>query len=143
MFMGEYQHSIDNKGRLIVPAKFREELGETFVVTKGLDSCLFVYPYSEWKIFEDKLNSLPITNSNARKFVRFFLAGAVECNVDKQGRILIPNNLRTYSGLDRDAILIGVTNRVEIWSKDNWDNYNNNEDFDASDLAENMQELGI
>ncbi|HOA80288.1 MAG TPA: division/cell wall cluster transcriptional repressor MraZ [Defluviitaleaceae bacterium] len=142
MFMGEYQHTIDNKGRLIIPAKFREELGDSFVVTKGLDSCLFVYPNSEWRIFEEKLRSLPITNSNARKFVRFFLAGAVECNVDKQGRILIPNNLRTYSGLDKDVILIGVTNRVEIWSKDNWDDYNN-EAFDASELAENMQELGI
>jgi len=142
MFMGEYQHSIDNKGRLIIPAKFREELGDTFVITKGLDNCLFVYPNSEWKIFEEKLKTLPITNANARKFVRFFLAGAVECNVDKQGRILIPNNLRTYSGLDKDVILIGVTNRVEIWSKDNWDDYNN-EAFDASELAENMQELGI
>ena len=140
--LGESQHTIDNKGRLIIPAKFREELGDSFVVTKGLDSCLFVYPNSEWRIFEEKLRSLPITNSNARKFVRFFLAGAVECNVDKQGRILIPNNLRTYSGLDKDVILIGVTNRVEIWSKDNWDDYNN-EAFDASELAENMQELGI
>ncbi|HOQ16551.1 MAG TPA: division/cell wall cluster transcriptional repressor MraZ [Defluviitaleaceae bacterium] len=142
MFMGEYQHSIDNKGRLIIPAKFREELGDTFVITKGLDNCLFVYPNSEWKIFEEKLKTLPITNANARKFVRFFLAGAVECNVDKQGRILIPNNLRNYSGIDKDVILIGVTNRVEIWSKENWDKYNN-EDFDASELAENMQELGI
>jgi len=142
MFMGEYQHSIDNKGRLIIPAKFREELGDTFVITKGLDNCLFVYPNFEWKIFEEKLKTLPITNANARKFVRFFLAGAVECNVDKQGRILIPNNLRNYSGIDKDVILIGVTNRVEIWSKENWDKYNN-EDFDASELAENMQELGI
>lgn len=112
------------------------------MITKGLDNCLFVYPNSEWKIFEEKLKTLPITNANARKFVRFFLAGAVECNVDKQGRILIPNNLRNYSGIDKDVILIGVTNRVEIWSKENWDKYNN-EDFDASELAENMQELGI
>jgi MraZ protein len=143
MFMGEYQHTIDTKGRLIVPAKFREELGDTFVVTKGLDNCLFVYPCYEWKIFEDKLKTLPITNGNARKFVRFFLAGAIECSVDKQGRILIPNNLRSYSGLDKDVILIGVSNRVEIWSKYNWETYNNDENFDANDLAENMQELGI
>ncbi|KAE9637007.1 division/cell wall cluster transcriptional repressor MraZ [Defluviitalea raffinosedens] len=143
MFMGEYQHTIDTKGRLIVPAKFREELGDVFVITKGLDNCLFVYPYTEWKIFEDKLKTLPLTSGNARKFVRFFFAGAVECSVDKQGRILIPNNLRVYSGLEKDVILIGVSNRVEIWSKENWEAYNNDEDFDASVLAENMQDLGI
>ncbi|NLM12574.1 MAG: division/cell wall cluster transcriptional repressor MraZ [Epulopiscium sp.] len=143
MFMGEYQHTIDAKGRLIVPAKFREELGDVFVITKGLDNCLFVYPYFEWKIFEEKLKKLPLTSGNARKFVRFFLAGAVECSVDKQGRILIPNNLRTYSGLEKDVILIGVSNRVEIWSKENWEAYNNDEDFDANVLAENMQDLGI
>ncbi|NLK21423.1 MAG: division/cell wall cluster transcriptional repressor MraZ [Epulopiscium sp.] len=143
MFMGEYQHTIDAKGRLIVPSKFRDELGDTFVVTKGLDNCLFVYPYLEWKVFEEKLNALPLTNSNARKFVRFFLAGAIECTIDKQGRILIPNNLRSYCKLEKDVIFIGVTNRVEIWSKDNWEAYNNDEDFDANDLAENMQELGI
>ena len=143
MFMGEYQHTIDAKGRLIVPAKFREELGDVFVITKGLDNCLFVYPYFEWKIFEERLKKLPLTSGNARKFVRFFLAGAVECSVDKQGRILIPNNLRTYSGLEKDVILIGVSNRVEIWSKENWEAYNNDEDFDANVLAENMQDLGI
>ncbi|WP_058485634.1 division/cell wall cluster transcriptional repressor MraZ [Defluviitalea phaphyphila] len=143
MFMGEYQHTIDTKGRLIIPSKFREGLGDTFVVTKGLDNCLFIYPLTEWKIFEDKLKTLPLTNSNARKFVRFFLAGAVECSVDKQGRILIPNNLRTYSNLEKDVILIGVLNRIEIWSKKNWDAYNNDDNFDANDLAENMQELGI
>ena len=143
MFMGEYQHTIDAKGRLIVPAKFREELGDVFVITKGLDNCLFVYPYFEWKIFEEKLKKLPLTSGNARKFGRFFLAGAVECSVDKQGRILIPNNLRTYSGLEKDVILIGVSNRVEIWSKENWEAYNNDEDFDANVLAENMQDLGI
>nr|WP_330381825.1 division/cell wall cluster transcriptional repressor MraZ [Defluviitalea phaphyphila] len=141
--MGEYQHTIDTKGRLIIPSKFREGLGDTFVVTKGLDNCLFIYPLTEWKIFEDKLKTLPLTNSNARKFVRFFLAGAVECSVDKQGRILIPNNLRTYSNLEKDVILIGVLNRIEIWSKKNWDAYNNDDNFDANDLAENMQELGI
>ena len=99
MFLGQYQHSIDAKGRLIVPAKFREGLGERFVVTKGLDNCLFAYPQEEWKIFEEKLKQLPLTNPGARKFVRFFFAGAVECELDNQGRIMVPTHLREYAGL--------------------------------------------
>ena len=117
MFMGEYNHTIDTKGRLIVPAKFRESLGEEFVVTKGLDGCLFVYDEAEWSAFEEKLKTLPITNKDARNFVRFFLAGATTVEVDKQGRILLPSVLRTFAGLDKDVVLIGVANRVEIWSR--------------------------
>ncbi|NLP46273.1 MAG: division/cell wall cluster transcriptional repressor MraZ [Epulopiscium sp.] len=143
MFMGEYIHSIDSKGRFIVPIKFREQLGERFVVTKGLDNCLFVYPLVEWSLFEQKLKALLLANRDARKFTRFFFAGAVECDVDKQGRILLPLNLREYSQLKKEAVLIGVSNRVEIWSKEMWNAYNNEDDFDVSDLADKMAELGI
>ncbi len=143
MFMGEYQHSVDAKGRLIVPAKFREELGECFVVTKGLDKCLFVYPQSEWKIFEEKLKQLPLTSADARKFVRYFFSGAIECELDAQGRIMIPSNLREYALLKKDIVSIGVNNRVEIWDKLNWNEYNDEENFVDNDLAEKMASLGI
>ena len=114
MFMGEYNHTIDAKGRLIVPAKFREILGDNFIVTKGLDGCLFVYPNDEWTRFEEKLKSLPLTNKNARQFTRFFLAGAAACEVDKQGRILLPQVLREFASLEKDVVLVGVASRIEI-----------------------------
>ena len=116
--MGEYNHTIDTKGRLIVPSKFREALGDEFVVTKGLDGCLFVYDNKEWTVFEEKLKSLPLTNKDARQFVRFFLAGAASVEVDKQGRILIPSVLREFAELDKDVVLVGVASRIEIWSKE-------------------------
>jgi MraZ protein len=141
MFMGEYNHTIDAKGRLIVPSKFREALGDTFVVTKGLDGCLFVYDNEEWSIFEEKLKLLPITNKDARKFVRFFLAGAAEVEVDKQGRILIPNVLREFAELNKDVVLIGVASRIEIWSKERFENETTCEDMD--EIAEHMAELGL
>jgi len=143
MFIGEYQHSLDSKGRIIVPSKLRYELGDKFVLTKGLDNCLFIYTIEEWKAFEDKLKSLPLTNSNARKFIRFFFAGAVECEADKQGRINIPSNLREYASLEKDGVFIGVSNRVELWNKNKWDGYNETEELDANELAEQMAELGI
>ena len=116
--MGEYNHTIDAKGRVIVPSKFRETLGDEFVVTKGLDGCLFVYDNNEWAAFEEKLKSLPITNKDARQFVRFFLAGAASVEVDKQGRILLPGSLREFAELIKDVVLIGVGSRIEIWSKE-------------------------
>lgn len=143
MFMGEYNHSIDTKGRLIVPAKFRDVLGDSFVVTKGLDGCLFVYPDSEWNVFEEKLKTLPLTNKNARQFTRFFLAGAASCEVDKQGRILIPQVLREFAGLEKDVVLVGVGTRIEIWSKEQWDESINGYDADMDDVAENMANLGF
>lgn len=143
MFMGEYNHSIDTKGRLIVPAKFRDVLGDSFVVTKGLDGCLFVYPDSEWNVFEEKLKTLPLTNKNARQFTRFFLAGAASCEVDKQGRILIPQVLREFAGLEKDVVLVGVGTRIEIWSKEQWDESINSYDADMDDVAENMAILGF
>lgn len=141
MFMGEYSHSIDTKGRLIMPSKFRDMLGEEFVVTKGLDGCLFVYDQNEWTAFEEKLKALPITNKDARKFVRFFLAGAAEVAVDKQGRILLPAVLREFAEITTDAVLVGVGSRIEIWSKDRWDGISEYDDMD--DIAEHMADLGL
>lgn len=142
MFMGEYQHAVDSKNRMIVPSKFREEIGTSFVITKGLDGCLYVYSTNEWKRLEDKLNQLPLTNKNARTFVRFFFAGAKETNLDKQGRALIPPNLLEYAHIKKEIVSIGVLNRIEIWSKENWEKYNeNNINFD--EIAEQMTQLGI
>ena len=140
-FKGEYNHTVDAKGRLIVPAKFRESLGEIFVVTKGLDGCLFVYPNEEWENIENKFRELPLTTKDARKFSRFFFAGAADCEVDKQGRILIPSVLREFAGIGKDAVLVGVLNRVEIWSKERWLGENEYEDMD--EVAEHMAELGL
>lgn len=143
MFIGEYNHTIDAKGRLIVPSKFRESLGEEFVVTKGLDGCLFVYPMEEWNEFTEKLRELPLTKKDARQFSRFFLAGAASCEVDKQGRILIPAVLREFAELEKDAVLVGVSSRIEIWSKANWEAVNDTSDEDMEDIAEHMADLGI
>ena len=143
MFMGEYNHTIDAKGRLIVPAKFREILGDNFIVTKGLDGCLFVYPNDEWTRFEEKLKSLPLTNKNARQFTRFFLARAAACEVDKQGRILLPQVLREFASLEKDVVLVGVASRIEIWSRERWDESMNTYDGDMDEVAENMESLGF
>lgn len=141
--MGEYQHTIDPKGRLIIPAKFREELGEVFIATKGLDNCLFIYPLSEWKVIESKLKTLPITRSDARAFVRFFLSGANECSLDNQGRILLANNLREYAKLEKDVVIIGVSSRVEIWSAEVWREYNQTAELSFTEIAEKMVDLEI
>lgn len=141
MFMGEYNHTIDAKGRLIMPSKFRETLGDEFVVTKGLDGCLFVYPNKEWQAFEEKLRTLPLTNKNARQFSRFFLAGAATCEVDKQGRILLPAVLREFAELEKDVVLVGVLSRIEIWSKEKW--LESNVYDDMEEIAEHMEELGL
>lgn len=143
MFIGEHQHSLDEKGRIIIPSKFRADLGLEFVMTKGLDNCLFVYPKSEWEILEEKLKTLPLTSKDARAFVRFFFSGASESTLDKQGRVLIPANLREHSRLDKDAVIIGVSTRIEIWSKDHWDNYIDEDNLSYESIAESMAELGI
>lgn len=143
MFMGEYNHTIDAKGRLIVPAKFREVLGDEFVVTKGLDNCLFVYPNDEWQKFEEKLQTLPLTNKSARQFTRFFLAGAASCEVDKQGRILLPQVLREFAALEKDVVLVGVASRIEIWSRQRWDESLETYDSDMDEVAANMESLGF
>ena len=141
MLIGEYEHSLDAKGRLILPAKLRIDMGEKFIVTKGLDGCLFAFSQNEWLNFEEKLKSLPLSDKNARNFVRFFLSGATECELDKQGRFLIPNNLRSAAGLEKEAIIIGVGTRLEIWNKTTWESMDDN--ISADDIAENMTMLGI
>lgn len=143
MLIGEYNHTIDTKGRLSIPSKFRDELGESFIVTKGMDHCLFVYPIDEWKIIENKLKQLPMTNRDARAFVRFFFAGATECEFDNQGRIRIPANLREHAKLEKDAIIIGVATRLEIWSLEQWNSYNSDANLSYDEIAVKMQELGI
>jgi MraZ protein len=143
MFMGEYQHAVDEKGRLIMPAKFREELGERFVVTRGLDNCLFVYPLHEWTVLEQKLKALPFTKSDARAFMRFFFSGAAECELDKQGRILIPNNLREHARLRREVVVIGVSGRVEIWSQEVWQQYSDETNLSFESIAEKIMDIDL
>ncbi len=143
MLMGEYNHSLDAKGRVILPADFRVELGESFIITKGLDNCLFIYPQSEWEQLSVKLRQLPLAKTEARAFVRFFFAGARQVELDKQGRFLIPATLRQHASLKKDAVLIGVSNRIEIWSKDEWLKYNEEITPSVSAIAETLAELGI
>ncbi|XER06705.1 Transcriptional regulator MraZ [Sporomusa rhizae] len=143
VFMGEYLHTVDNKGRLILPAKFREELGEIFIATKGLDNCLFVYTQSEWAILEEKLKKLPLAKPEARAFVRFFFSGAAELECDKQGRVLLPTNLREHANLEKDVVVIGVSTRIEIWDKGAWDKYNQQISPTVAEIAENLADLGI
>ncbi len=142
MLIGEYNHSIDSKGRVIVPSKFRTELGERFIITKGFDGCLYGYSLEEWKSIEEKIKTLPlVTGKDARNFTRFFFSSAIECELDSQGRILITQNLREFAGLEKDIVTIGVSSRIEIWSKARWEEYNNGQDSD--DIAEKMSLLGI
>ena len=143
MLIGEFEHSLDAKGRIIMPAKLRESIGEKFVVTKGLDGCLFAFSLLEWTNFEEKLKSLPLSNKNSREFTRFFLSGASECEIDKQGRFLIPTNLRSIANLKKDIVIIGVGTRIEIWDKEKWEEYNSAENISVEDIAENMTNLGI
>ena len=143
MLMGEYEHSLDAKGRLIMPAKLRQDIGEKFVITKGLDGCLFAFSQEEWLNFETKLKSLPLSDKNARNFVRFFLSGATECEIDKQGRFLIAGSLREFAGLEKEVVVIGVLNKIEIWSKDKWLKYSEEENNTADEIAEKMANLGI
>ena len=143
MLIGEYEHTLDVKGRLIMPSKLRDDIGDKFIITKGLDGCLFGFSLSEWEQFEEKLKSLPLTNKNARDFVRFFLSGAVSIEIDKQGRFLVASNLREYASMEKEVVIIGVGTRIEFWSKENWNKYNNSDSISAENLAENMTMLGI
>lgn len=140
LFNGEYNHTIDTKGRLIIPSKFRELLGEQFVVTRGLDGCLFLFPVEEWKNFEEKLKNLPLADKGARKFSRFFTAGATYCDIDKQGRALIPGTLRKFAEIDKDVILAGLLNRIELWDKERYEENNSFDDMDeiAEQLVTNL-----
>ncbi|MDQ0161628.1 division/cell wall cluster transcriptional repressor MraZ [Aeribacillus alveayuensis] len=143
MFMGEFHHTVDAKGRIIIPAKFREGLGEVFILTRGLDQCLFGYPMNEWKSLEEKLKSLPLTKKDARAFTRFFFSGAVECELDKQGRVNITAPLLKYAKLEKECVVIGVSNRIELWSKDIWEKYVEEQEQSFEEIAENMIDFDI
>lgn len=140
---GQFNHTIDAKGRLIIPSKLREKLGNEFVLTKGLDGCLYAYPTDEWQKFEEKLNTLPIANKAARTFKRFFISGAVDCEIDSQGRILIPAILREAAGLEKDVVVIGNGEKAEIWSKEKWDAANDDAVLDMDSIAEQLDELNL
>jgi len=142
MFIGEYNHNLDNKGRLAVPVKFRDDLKKGAVVTKGLDGCLFLYTMSEWKILAEKLSKLPISQSNTRAFARLMLAGAMDVQVDKQGRMVLPDYLRKYATLKKKIIINGLYNRLEIWDENNWEKYKDKTEKESGDIAEKLGELG-
>src|SRR3989344_7473070 len=141
MFIGEYQHNIDVKGRLAVPVKFRKDLSKGAVVTKGLDDCLFLYTKEEWQKLADKLAKLPISKANTRAFARLMLAGAMDVEVDRQGRMLLPDYLRQYSGIKKKAIIAGLYNRLEIWDEQKWNKYKQGMETKSGDIAEALGEL--
>ncbi len=132
MFYGSYTNTLDAKGRLIVPKQFREKLGSQFMMTRGLDGCLFTYPLDEWAAFEEQLSKLPLRDKNARKVVRFFAAGATLCEMDKQGRVLIPENLRTFANMQKDVVVEGSMKRVELWAKEKYEEATSADDIDES-----------
>ncbi|MCF6137005.1 division/cell wall cluster transcriptional repressor MraZ [Pseudalkalibacillus berkeleyi] len=143
MFMGEHLHTIDDKGRMIIPSKFRDDLGSTFVLTRGLDQCIFGYPLEEWKQLEEKLKALPFTKKDARAFTRFFFSGAAECQLDKQGRVNIASTLRQYAKLDKDCVVIGVSNRIEIWNKQVWEEYFAKSEDSFGEIAESLMDFDL
>ncbi|OGH68099.1 MAG: cell division/cell wall cluster transcriptional repressor MraZ [Candidatus Magasanikbacteria bacterium RIFCSPHIGHO2_02_FULL_50_9b] len=140
--MGEYRHSIDEKGRLAIPAKFRSSLKKA-VITRGLDACLFVYPLSEWKLLAQKLANLPISQANSRAFVRLMLAGAMDVETDTQGRVIVPEYLRSYAGLSKTVVVAGLYNRVELWSEDAWKKYTERAEKNSGEIAEQLVSLGV
>ncbi|MCI0181781.1 MAG: division/cell wall cluster transcriptional repressor MraZ [Acidibacillus sp.] len=143
MFMGEFQHALDDKGRITIPAKFRDELGTSFVVTRGLDHCLFVYARKDWEVLESKLRAMPLSRADARQFMRFFFSGAAESELDKQGRVLLPGNLREYAHIARECVVIGVGARVEIWDLETWKTYSSSAADQFSDLASGLVDLDL
>jgi MraZ protein len=143
MFIGEYQHILDDKGRLAIPQKFRKQLAGHAVVTRGLDDCLFVYSSTEWKKIAEKLAALPFSQTNSRALARLMLAGAMDVQLDSQGRILLPDYLRQYAGLKKDAVVAGLFNRMEIWDKSTWIKYSAKTEKNAENIAEQMGELGV
>ncbi len=141
MFIGEFKHSVDDKGRLAIPSKFRKGLGKGAIVTRGLDSCLFVYPVKEWKALAEKLAALPFSQGRNRKMQRFFLAGASDVEADAQGRVVLPEYLRTYAGISKEVIVVGLFDRVEIWDVDAWSSHKAQTDKDADTIAEELGDL--
>lgn len=138
MFIGEYHHTIDEKGRIIIPSKFRDELGDSFIITRGIENCLFVYSMDNWNKICDKLNSLPFTKKDARVFNRFFMSGATSVELDKQGRVNISSPLIQYANISKDCVIIGTGDRLEIWSQEDWDLFFNSSKDNMSDIAENL-----
>lgn len=143
MFIGEHQHVVDAKGRLFIPARFRDGLGDRFVITKGLDRCLFVYPFPEWELLEAKLKKLPFARADARAFVRLFFSGAAELEPDKQGRIVVPLVLREYAGLEKDVVVLGVSSRVEIWAAAEWQKYSARAGQSFEEIAEKIVDFDL
>ncbi len=143
MLMGEYYHTLDNKGRVIVPARLREGLGDNFIITRGLDNCLFLYPMEEWLSLENKLKSLPFTKAEARAFMRMFFSGASELEIDKQVRVLIPPPLREHAELKKELVFLGVSTRAEIWSKEKWEEYSNKSNLSFELVAEKMVDFEL
>jgi len=143
MFIGEYQHSIDEKGRVAVPVKFRNLLKKGAVVTRGIDNCLFLYPREQWNKIAGKLANMPVSQSRARAFSRLMLAGAMEADFDNQGRISLPKNLRSFAGLKKKAIIAGLYDRLEIWDEENWNKYKDGAEKESTAIAESLSELGI
>ncbi|GEL13018.1 transcriptional regulator MraZ [Lapidilactobacillus concavus] len=143
MLMGEFHHTIDSKGRVIMPAKFRAALGETFVLTRGMDGCLFGYPMEKWQQLEKKLDELPLTKKDARAFVRFFYAAATELEVDKQGRINIATPLFKYAQLEKNCVIVGVSDRIEIWDEVRWEAFNQQAEENFDDISENLLDFNL
>jgi len=143
MLMGKYQNSIDSKYRMIIPSKFRDQLGYTCVLTRGIDNCLYIYPANEWEGLMGKLSGLPMSDPDARAFVRHFYANAVECDIDRQGRMTIPQELRDWAGIKKELVTVGLLDKIEIWSKDNWEDATNKTELEQSDFAKKMIEYGI
>ena len=143
MFIGEFSHSIDSKGRVAIPAKFRRLLEKGAVLTKGLENTLVLYPMSEWQILGEKLAKMPITQSQSRAFTRLMLGGAADVELDKQGRIVLPDYLRTYAGLGKKVVVIGLFNRIEIWDFQRWQNFKTESEKNSEEIAERLKELGI
>ena len=140
MFVGQYTYSLDQKGRVVVPSKYRQKLGDSFIITRGLDKCVFIYPMEEWNALSERLEQLPFTKKDVRSFVRMFFSGAVEVSTDSQGRISLPPFLREYAGISKDVVFLGVGNRIELWSKEIWGVY----EKDSSELFEKIaEEIGI
>ncbi len=141
IFTGEYQHTLDQKGRVIIPARLREGLGDSFIITRGLDGCIFVYHRDEWSRIEQKVKELPLTRSDARAFARYLFSGAAEVEIDRQGRVLIPQGLRDYAAIEKEVMIIGVSNRVEVWSEEAWRKYTSADNLDFEAAAEKLADL--
>ncbi len=143
MFIGEYKHSLDSKGRVAMPVKFRPKIGTGGIITKGLDRCLFIFTSKDWEVLAQKLITLPLVQANSRAFVRLMVAGAMDIELDKQGRILVPDYLREYAGLQKETVIAGVYNRIEVWNSETWKNYKSKTESSSDEIAEKLGELGI